>query len=391
MSYANIVKRGTRLEYLAASVFQGQDYLVRRAVPVRYGPKGQDATDIDVFGVKFTQLFQPHHIVCDCKERQRNRPYERIFWAKGLSGFVNAAETYVCLSKSSLDIVDFAKTGEVCILTQKVLQDCYAKMYTGDYRPYGMANGSVFEPFYQRMLRLLGKERNAARLLFQARTLYLVKNPYVAINVSLSYLRSCGEVLKRIHGGSEDIFDLWRFVTADLIVITSLLLLYIASDTIRISGAERKRYIVQRLTYGDVSPEKAHEIFRLAKELALEEVKTLVPEATRQTLLPFDIRDIDPPRYAHDVAGLVERAIASPSLYHQLPQVIDFLLFDQSLQNRALSEEQYRHTFSGPSQDELLKIARNVFVFVKHAVDLDLKAFWPKHENNLPRIAPRKQ
>ena len=385
MPYASIIKRGTRLEYLVASVFQGQGYLVRRTVPLRYGPTGQDATDIDVLGVKFTEPFQPHRIICDCRERQRVKPYERIFWAKGLSSFVNAAETYVSFPKSSLEIVNFAKSGQVRILTQNVLEDSLAKIYGANRHAYGLANGLFFEPFYRRISPLLGKERDATCILFQTRTLYLVDDPYVSMNNSLSYLKTSADMLRKVGDTSREIFDLWRFAAADLAVITSLLLLYIASDTIGLSKIERERHIVERLTHGDVSPRKAEEIFRLAKELALEAAKTLIPEASRQTFLPFDIERIDAPSYAHDVAGLVERAIASPSLYHELPQLVDFLLFEQSLQNRAFSNEEYRRTFPHPMQDERLKVARNVFTFLRDAVGLDLKAFWPKEENNLPK------
>lgn len=104
-----MAQRGARLEYFVASVFQGQGYWVRRGVPLKYGISGQDATDIDVLGIRFTQPFQPHLIICDCKDKQRSKPYERIFWAKGLAHFVNASETYVALPKASLDVITFAK------------------------------------------------------------------------------------------------------------------------------------------------------------------------------------------------------------------------------------------------------------------------------------------
>lgn len=385
---ASTIKRGTNLEYLVASVFQGQGYLVRRSVPLKYGPSGQDATDIDVLGVKFTQPFQPHRIICDCRERQRARPYERIFWAKGLASFVNAAEIYVSLPRAAFEVIAFAKAGQVRVLTQEVLKDSLHKIYGADRHAYGLANGSFFEPFYNRILPLLRKEKEAANILFQAQTLYLVDDPYVSANICLSCLAICADKLRRVEGNSPEICDLWRFIAADLTVLTSLLLLYMASDTIGLSKVEREHYIVERLTYGDISPRKAEEIFSSAKDLAIEAVKTLIPTTSREALRPFDIGLIEAPSYAKDISGLVERAIASPSLYHELPQLIDFLLFEQSLQNRGFSDDEYRNTFPNQTQDERLKVARNIFSFLRDAVGFELKAFWPNQENNLPRGNP---
>jgi len=385
MSNTNILRRGDRLEYLAMGVFQGQGYLVRRKVPLKYGLGGQDATDVDVLGIKFTKPFQPQCIICDCKERQRTKPYERIFWAKGLSSFVNALEVYVALPKASWEIINFARLGQVHILTYEVLQDSFVKTYGKDGKAYGLANQFFYEPLYQRMLQVCKKHKKVGDILFQARTLYLVTNPYVSLNIALPHLKASANMLRRVENISRDIFELWRFITADLIVAISLMLLYIASDTIGFSKTERQRHIIERLTYGDVSPKKAREIFSLAKELALEWAKTLSPGTSHQSFLPLDIGDIEPPSYAPNVAGLVERAIASPSLYHELPQLLDFLLFEQSLQNKAFSDDEYRHTFPSTMQDERLKVARNIFAFVRDAVGLDLKVFWPKEENNLPK------
>jgi hypothetical protein len=182
-----------------------------------------------------------------------------------------------------------------------------------------------------------------------------------------------------------DVVDLWKFVTADLCVATSLILLYIASDTIGLSKSQRERRIIERLTYGDISPNKAIEIFRLAKELAIETAKSLNPEKPHQTFLPFDIGQIQAPEYAQNVIGLVERALASPLLYIELPQLMDYLLFEQSLHNREFSDDEYRKTFPSTQPEERLKVARNIFAFLRDNAGVDLKVFWPKQENHLPK------
>lgn len=378
-----VVKRGDRKEYLVAAMFQGQSYLVRRGVPLTYGPNGQDATDLDVLGIRFTPPFQAHRIICDCKDRTRSRPYERVFWAKGLSSFVKAAETYVALPKSNLEITNFAKSGGVRILTQSVIQDSLEKIYGSDDYGYGLAKSSFSETFLRRLATPLKKNKNASRILFQTRAAYLVEDPYVSMNVCMANLADATKALKNAAPGDQT--EVWRFVAAEIVVLTSLLLLYIAGDTVVLNKDERLRYITQKLTYGDISISKAEEIFRLTQELAREATLSVSRDKSLPSMLPFDLGTIDPPSYSTDVVGLVERAINSPSLYYELPQLIDFLLFEQALQNRAFADEEYRKRFPSSAPDERLKIARNIFLFLKEAVGLDPKVFWPANGGNLPR------
>ena len=59
MSFSNKTdKKGFGFEYDVSDMFQMQGYLTRRGVPLQYGTTNQDATDVDVFGVKFIGLFE---------------------------------------------------------------------------------------------------------------------------------------------------------------------------------------------------------------------------------------------------------------------------------------------------------------------------------------------
>jgi hypothetical protein len=385
MTIANILKSGSSLEYLTMAVFQAQGHLVRRTVWIKYGADDQHATDIDVLGIKFTNPFQPHRIVFDCKDRARSKPFERIFWVKGVSTFVEALEAYVILPRISWDIINFARSGQVRILTKQILEDAYKKTYGEDGKAYGLADHNFYEPFYKRMNAVCKKNKLAPDILFHTRTLYLVRDPYVSFNIAMTYLSKCVEELSK-YSESEDLYQLWRYIAADLIVLISLLLLYIAADTIGFAKTERQRHIISRLTYGDISEKKAKEIFTLAKELAIETAKLSLQDKSVQSLLPFDIGNIEHPHYAPSVAGLVERAFVSPSLYHDLPRLVDFLLFEQSLKNIEFSQEQYVKTFPDSNQNERLKIARNIFVFIRDSLGLDMKVFWQKEDQNLPKM-----
>ena len=105
------------------------------------------------------------------------------------------------------------------------------------------------------------------------------EDPYVGVNLTQSLISEIGSSIAAVEEGTELQF-VRRYLIADLIVILCLFLLKIASDTLGLSGPERKSRIIGRLTYGSIAPSKAKEIFKYAKELAAESVKSMIP-ATR--------------------------------------------------------------------------------------------------------------
>ena len=378
-------KAGNHVEYLAAAVFQGEGYLVRRSVPLKVADSHQDVTDIDVLGIRLTKPFQLHRIICDCKDRQKSKPYERIFWGKGLACFVDAVETYVTLPRASWEVCNFARSGQVRVLTHQVLNEAFQRIYGKRGHAYGLANEAYYEPFYRRLAPEFRKDHRAASALFLSRMLFLADDPYVGLNIAIDQLQTTAAVLRHMDQASDPRSPIWKYIAADLTVAISLLVLGIASDTLGLSPKERERHTMDRLTYGDVSPHKAKEIFELAKELALHAANVDLPPDGRRPMESYDLGKIEAPDYARDVYGLVERAIQSPELYSDLPQLLDFLLFEQSLQDRGFSDEEYQRTFPIPFQQERLKVARNIFSFVRDACGLSMQVFWPREIDHLPK------
>jgi len=380
--------RGSKIEHIVASMFQREGYLVRRMIPLTYGPDNKDATDIDIFGVKFTNPFQPIRIICDCKDRQKSRPYERIFWARGLADFIHADETYVSLPKASPDIINLAKEGGVRVLSQSVLQGFEKKVDESSRKGVGLADDGFFETYNGKSLNQLKSDKESSYVLFNIKRLYLVRDPYVSINICMSFFKKCQKKLlmtERDH--NKDLFDLWLLITADLVVLFSLLLLYVASDTLCLSKDERSNHITQKLTYGDMSPKKAEEIFQLSKRLAMEAAQSLAQGGTsQQSLFPFDLGKIDAPEYAEDVAGIVERVIGTPSVYHHLPQIMDYLLFAQSLPMRKFDLGAYSNTYRNLEAGRALKAARNIFMFLVNHTSISPKLFWPEERDNMPTM-----
>lgn len=377
---ARTAKRGDSMEFLAALVLQGQGCLVRRGVRLQYG--GQESTDVDVLGIRFAQPFQLHRIVADCKDRQRSRPHERIFWAKGLSSFLKATETYVCLPKAGSEIIKFARDGEVRILTEDALRSA-----ANDTKPYGLANPAVAERLRSSLHQAFKSDKRIAAVFGQTNRMYLADDPYVTVNNVMINLQLAARELANRGRGAPAQYEVWRVIAGESLVLISISLLAIAADTSGLNKEQRARHIAERLTYGDLPPRKAEELFDLAKQLAREASRASNPGLPLTSPLPFDLGRIDSPDYTENVIGLVERAVLQPSLYLSLPPIMDYLVFEQAIQYGIFSEKDYTEFFPGAGLREKLKIARNVFAFARDAAKLDLSVFWPDQEQNLPRLS----
>jgi hypothetical protein len=168
-------------------------------------------------------------------------------------------------------------------------------------------------------------------------------------------------------------------------VLISIFLLGIVSDTLGLNKEQRSKHVLERLTYGDLPPRKAEEIFDLAKEVAREASRASNPNLPISAALPFDLGKLAPPDYAEDVVGLVDRAVLQPGLYLPLPVIMDYLVFEQAIQYGIFSEKDFRDAFVGVAVLDKLKTARNIFVFARDRARLDLSTFWPDQKDHLPK------
>ena len=95
---ANNSGKGTGFEYDVCQLFTEQNYFTRRSIPIR-STINQDITDVDVLGIKYTYPFEKKVIICDCKNKVKPKPFERIFWTKGLGEYVGVDDEYIALPK----------------------------------------------------------------------------------------------------------------------------------------------------------------------------------------------------------------------------------------------------------------------------------------------------
>lgn len=371
-------QKGYSLEYMVTGLFQSQGYLARRSIPLQYGPVNQDATDVDVLGISFSLPFKGHRVICDCKNKQKSKPYERIFWAKGLGEFTKASEVYVALPKTSSEIINFAHTGGVRILTNdKVSQFCNTPSGS-----YGVADEDFYKSFFQAIERIIKNDKQAEKMWLTARKLYLSEDPYTSMNIAIDHLATATkQMIVTTQSIEDNLF--WKYLCCELVVLIGLQVLWICADTYSLYEKDREERILSKLTYGKLEPLQAQQLLNSAKDLANEIVRANVPPSYLPSSKIIDFGEFPPPQYAYSIVGLVERALQNPQWYVDMPQLLDFLLFEQGLKGKDFSDIAYREMFRSGLSDEKLKAVKNIFSFIKDAVGFEWKMIWSKEEKGI--------
>lgn len=373
----NEIGKGPQLEYIVTGLFQNQGYLTRRSIPLHYGCNNQDATDVDVLGIIFTPPFQIHKIICDCKNKQKSKPYERIFWAKGIGQFIGATDIYVSLPQASWEIVKFAQKGDVRVLTA----DNIHQYFIQNPNLYGMADYKFYINFFININNEMKSDKSLAQYWSTLRKLYLGIDSYVAINIIMELLLTVGKKINFLKArNKEGNCTFWKYICFESIVLLGVYILNVCSDTICLSVNAREKHIFSKLTYGDIEPSKINIILNYAKNIANEMVNAAVPTAALPNNTVVDFGEISSPPYTPNIVGLVERAIQNPEWYLNLPQVLDFILFEYGLKNKEFSKDNFKDNFNNGLIEEKLKAAKNIFAFVHKACGIDFKFLWDDYE-----------
>lgn len=371
---ANENGKGTKLEYEVVGLFQKQGYLSRRSIPLQYGKSNQDTTDIDVIGYMFTHPFQMHKVICDCKNKQKSKPYERIFWAKGLGEFIGADSVYVALPQASWDTVKFAQKGGVRIL----LFNSSNNQFQQNVSLYGIADENFFVEYFENINKEIRENKRLTYMLKFLRKIYLNEDPYVNMNILLEILLEVGKNLKTIHKYKQENILSLKYLCYESIVMIGLNLLSICSDTICLPIKAREEHIFSRLTYGDMDPTKINKLLDYAKNAANEIVKENVPKSILPDTNIINFGEIMAPTYSTDLIGLVERAIKNPDWYIELPQILDYILFEYAIKNKDFSFIEYKKLYNDTHSEEKLKVAKNIIFFVNKHCGINLNLIWDK-------------
>ena len=153
-------------------------------------------------------------------------------------------------------------------------------------------------------------------------------------------------------------------------------MLSISSDVLGLPESRRREHIRNKLTFGEMEPRVVLNLMENASDLANEIIKSSVPKSVAPKLVDFG--PIEAPSYADSIVGLVERALARPQMYLNMPQLLDFMLFEQGFKGKEYSEEEFIKIFGHGMSDERIKAPRNILAFIRGICGIDWQVIWGK-------------
>lgn len=366
---------GSDFEYSVAAYFQLQGYLVRKGL--LYYENHSEITEVDIYATKFVRPFLSNTIVCDCKDKARPKPVERILWAKGIGEFLNADNIFVALPRVPWEIIEFASKKNIKVLTKDMVQD---SVNSAGIRPYGLADKDFYIPFYKKSFNLVQRNKVLRTVIDDIRSLYIRENSYAALNRVFVLI---GEICKKLDllDRNDVLYKTWRYLLFESIVLVSLHITRIASLCSGLREEVREKHIAMNLTFGETDPKKAREILQLALKYA--STGTLFSKAPA---MPSAEDIIVAPKYASAIVGLVNWIYKDPEIYLRLPVLTDYLLFEQAFKTGSFDAKRFSRRFGDVDADKKLKAAKNIMVLVRDHTRLDLKHMWPNEKRNIPSV-----
>jgi hypothetical protein len=374
----NLFDVGGLFEYDWMTYIQSQGYFVRQAIPITSDSNVEDATDIDIWGVRFLPPLRRSTAVVDCKNKTRSKPYERILWAKGMAVYVGADQVFVGVPKANWKAIDFAHQVGISLIPYDVIGAHVSRLPSGR-EGYGQASFSLYRDFFPSKKKAFRADKNLSEQMFEARSYYRLGSPFTNLNRIVERLQFCSQQLGYT---SEDQarHSLWLFTTCELIAAFAVNLMRAAEGSFFLAPVDRRGLLVKRLTYGDMPADKADEIIKLSSGLAWAYAQEALPMEVRAKLPagPVDQISLPAPDYAGEIAEILERVVAQPMMYWEAVRLLDAILFGNMVFGRPVQSGDLPRPEGSADPADIYKAAKNLIVLACDAAGIDRRPFWPE-------------
>lgn len=337
-------QKGISLEILTAGYFQTHGYFVKKNINLS-ASDGTGATDIDVLAIKFNSPLYEERIVIDCKDRKRPRPFERILWTAGLSLFSRANRSIVVLPYAPWQAREFASLGKVEILEVDEIHS-YLQSISKSFCPFGDA-----DPVLIKQLILEQKRINSP----EGKELQKADNRLRQILVTGSPLTNLNRIIHMLSiYGKPNVCATYnwykKYVCFNAAIIASVMLVRFAAESKWTPEIQWSDFACKKLTYGDISLEKARQLTKLA--------------------LSYDIsKGLPKPQYTEEILQIIKSLIAQPRVAAYVPYTLDLHLFGQVLGGNIASD--YVSPVLGPSmQENAYKLGKRILSALAYAAEI---------------------
>ncbi len=336
---------------------------MRRNVKLAVAAGSADVTDIDVLAIRFSVPLAEEKLIADCKDRKRPKPYERILWTRGLASFARVDRAVVVLPRVPWQAREFSAQGNVEIIETREVS---GEAADGElpYWTYGEADPALDRLTTLRKQRVQQQDGNLATELakedLRLRQMLLVGHPLTNLNRIIQMLASVG---KRADQGPEETRWLRLRTCYDAAVVAGVMLVRFACETKWTPEEEWSEYVRKKPTFGDVPPNKARQLAKLALKTDSFEV------------LPS-------PKYTEGVVGVVEALISQPAAASIVPQALDHKLFGQELRSEDATGSQVGMLDAGST-----KLGKQILSALSYAAEVPA-SLWDADEGGRDSAAP---
>jgi hypothetical protein len=374
----NLFDVGVPFEYDWMTYIQSQGYFVRQAIPITSDSNVEDATDIDIWGVRFLPPLRRSTAVVDCKYKTRPKPYERILWAKGMAAYVGADQVFIGVPKANWKAIDFAHRGGISLIPYDVIGAHVSRLPSGR-EGYGQASISLYRDYFASKKKAFRADKNLPEQMFEARSYYRLGSPFTNLNRIVERVRFCSQQLGYA-SGDQARHSLWLFTTCELIAAFAVNLMRAAEDSFFLAPVDRRGLLVKRLTYGDMPADKAAEIIKLSSGLAWAYAQEALPIEVRAKLPAGAVDQISlpAPDYAGDIAEILERIVAQPMMYWEAVRLLDAILFGKMVFGRPVERGELPRPEGSADPGDIYKAAKNLIALACDAAGIDRRPFWPE-------------
>lgn len=303
------------------------------------------------------------------QNKVKPKPFERIFWTKGLGEYVGVDDEYIALPKIGPDIIEFARKSKVRVISQNELSNYKDKQIGyADYQYYGkfmqrLEDKNTGDPQVLHYLPILKKE-------------YISDNPYVTLNIALLILNKLSQ-----ENWSD---DGKKMIFAEGATVVAYALLDICRDVFGMSQELREKYISTKLTYGDSEATYINGLIESVTRYANEMLAEKIPKEYYNKNL-VERMEIPAPHYTKNCIAIIERAYNNPEWYIDMLRNIDFILFEFMLKNQKFDYTLFSEHCKNYLVNEKLKACKNVLFFICSSAAVHLGDIWKEENDFVPQ------
>ena len=351
-------QKGSSLEVETAAYFQSLGFLVRKGVTLSISAGTADVTDIDVLALRFNLPLSEERLIADCKDRKKPRPFERVLWTRGLASFSHANRSVVVLPRAPWQAREFGSEGGVEVLETSEIRN-HLNAQDGPYQPFGEADPVLTHTVELRKHRVPKQDESLAKDLarddLRLRQMLVKGHPLTNLNRIIRTLSTVGGNLKQ---GTANIDWLKLYICFNAAVVASVMLVRFAAENKWTPEADWSDYARKRLTYGDVPPQKARQLAKLALDRDFFE-------------------GLPSPEYTDEIIEVIKELIAQPEVACAVPYALDFQLLGQ-----VLGGEESQVTVLGKLREDADKVNKRILSALTYSASIRPN-LWRPEDNHL--------